>query len=247
MLIPIPSKCGASPSDKGEPEEARCCGVDPTFVAECFDVLVGSTHISGAQMVAAQGREQFATMFAMYFAYSFLRLLHMDPASTAITNFRYHYKEIFPRTADSEETPFHRSLVMIYAFVTKRWNRNQTWKDADRPLDQNPPFLARYLVGVAQVGYQQTGYEKVPRWILRLALDSLSLDPQPPAFVVVECLTIIAIDIGCDVAVISKRCVYSSVTGIYPSDRGPVRQSSMSRISLSRNLQLWLKLVTGIQ
>ena len=199
-MIPIPSECRASPPEKGEPEWARSCDVDPTFVAECSNVLVGCTHISGAQIVAAQGREQFATAFATYFVYILHRLFHTDPVSTAIASFHYHYiKNILPRNADFGGTSFHRLLVMIDAFGVKRWNPNQTWKDTDRSLDQDPLFLTRYLVGVAQVEYQRRYRKKVPRWILRFALDSLSLDPQPPAFVVVECLTIIAIDMGCDI------------------------------------------------
>ena len=246
-LTPTLPKHEAAPSDKGGQEGAHVYSVDPNFVAECFNVLVSCTHISGAQVVAAQGKEQFATAFAMYFAYTFHRLSVMDPASTVIRDLHKRYKRIFSPTANFGDTPFHHTLFTVDTVVTKRWNPNQAWKNALRAPNHEYVLLTWHMVSAAQVGYQRTRHKKVPRWILRFALDSLSLNPQPPTFVVATCLTILAIDMGCDVAVISKRCVYSSVTGICPSDRGPVRQSSMPRISLSRNLQLWLKLGTGIQ
>ena len=41
---------------------------------------------------------------------------------------------------------------------------------------------------------------KVPRWILRLALESLPLDPSSPAPGFADYLTIIAIELGYDVS-----------------------------------------------
>ena len=38
---------------------------------------------------------------------------------------------------------------------------------------------------------------KVPRWLLSFALRFLSQDPPPPTPVIVSCLSIIAIDLGC--------------------------------------------------
>ena len=52
----------------------------------------------------------------------------------------------------------------------------------------------------AWVEYQQAKHRKVPRWFLRFALHSLSLDPPPPASVVADCLSIIATDLDCDVS-----------------------------------------------
>ena len=66
------------------------------------------------------------------------------------------------------------------------------------------------MVEAAQVEYRQTGFQKVPRWILRFALHSLSLDPPPPVPVVADCLTIVAIDLDCqvsDITVLEERCV----------------------------------------
>ena len=69
------------------------------------------------------------------------------------------------------------------------------------------------MVEAAQVEYQQTQHRKVLRWILRFALESLSLNPLPPTSVIADCLSIIAIDLGCNVSdtglmTLDERCVH---------------------------------------
>lgn len=247
VLIPIPPKRAAAPPDKGEQEGARGCGVDPTFVVECFNILVGCTHISGAQVMAAQGREQFAAAFAVYFAYTFHRLSVTDPASSIIMDLCERYKTIFPPTTNSGDTPFHRTLTVINAFIAQRWDPNQIWRDASGTSYHECISLARYMVSAARVGYHRV--RMVPGWILRLALDSLSLDPQPPTFIITCCITALAIDMGCDVSditTLNERYICASFIGIHSSDQGPVPKSSASQTSSSRNSKQWLKLGIGI-
>lgn len=52
------------------------------------------------------------------------------------------------------------------------------------------------LAEIVQVKYQQEA--KVPNWAHHFTFHALSLDPLPPAPTVVDCLKIIAIDLGCD-------------------------------------------------
>ena len=73
--------------------------------------------------------------------------------------------------------------------------------------------VARGIAEGARAEYQQAGHRKVSRWILHFALHSLSLDPLPPASVVADCLSIIAIDLDCEVTdtgfmTSDERCVW---------------------------------------
>ena len=245
-LVPIPSRHDATPLVKGGPKGMLCYDAEPTFIEESFNVLVSCTRVNNAQVVLAQGREQTATAFAMYFAYTFYQLSVVDPASSVITEVRKRYKSIFPPTASSEGTLFNCALIITGTFVAKRWNPNQIWGSAKKQSFRERMLLTHYMVWAAK--YQRYWNGKVPRWILRFALDSLSLDLQHPIPVIAGLnLTILAIDMGCDVAVIGKRYVYSSVAGICPADQGPVHQFSMFRISLSRKLERWLKPEMKIQ
>ena len=174
----------------------------------------------------------------MYFAYTFHRLSVMDPASTVIMDLHKRYKRIFSPTSNFGDTPFHHTLFTVDTVVTKRWNPNQAWTNALRAPNHEYVLLTWHMVSVAQVGYQRTQHRKVPRWVLCFVLDSLSLDPQPPTFVVAMCLTILAIDMGCDVSditTLNKRYICTSFIGIHSSNQGPVPKYSASQTSSSRN------------
>ena len=76
-------------------------------------------------------------------------------------------------------------------------------------IKQYIPF-ARLMAKVAQEKSRQTHDGKVPRRILHSALYLLTLGPVSPPSVVADCLTVIAIDLGCNVSTIvtsDKRCV----------------------------------------
>ncbi|KAF9780433.1 hypothetical protein BJ322DRAFT_292345 [Thelephora terrestris] len=88
-------------------------------------------------------------------------------------------------------------MIMIHALVTRRWISDHLWCE-DRPSSHEHITLARDFTAVALAEYQRV--QGVPHWILHFALNSLSLNPLPPAPVVADCLTMIAIDLGCDIS-----------------------------------------------
>ncbi|KAF9780448.1 hypothetical protein BJ322DRAFT_293700 [Thelephora terrestris] len=90
-------------------------------------------------------------------------------------------------------------MIEIHGLVTRRWSRRDSWDDY-RPSRPEHIAFARYMVEVAQVGYQRLECRNVPDWILRFALHSLFLDFPPPAPIAANCLAIAAIDLGCDVS-----------------------------------------------
>jgi hypothetical protein len=91
-------------------------------------------------------------------------------------------------------------------------NQFFAWEGSN-PSVQEQISVAHALVKVAWSEYQRAeGLRKIPRWVLRFVLHSLSQYPPPPTSVVIDCLFTIAIDLGCDVLksktiVWDKRCV----------------------------------------
>ena len=71
------------------------------------------------------------------------------------------------------------------------------WKEYEPTSDEHI-VVARALSKLARFEYRRRGHRKVPRWLLRFAFHSLSQHPLPPTSVIVNCLLIIAIDLGCD-------------------------------------------------
>ena len=189
------------------PELAR---VHPPLVVDCFNIFTGCINISNGKVVIIQGLEQLATASA----HGFLRTLHhlatIDPTSSVLAHLQRRYSEILPSDVDFTGLPFHSTMAKIHTLAGRFGNpRDIQWHNYRMSIEEHIPF-ARRMVEAAQEKYHQTQRRKVPRWILRSVLYLLSLGPLSPASVVADCLTIIAIDLGCDIptiAVEDERCV----------------------------------------
>ena len=146
-----------------------------------------------------QGLEQLATTSASCLFLTFHHSLVADPTSGTVADVRQRYNRIFPVDTDFDGfSPFHPAIG-FHALVNQGWSPHDTrWAD-HRPSSQDHISSACRMVGVAQLGYQQTQNRKVPRWTLRFALYSLSLNPPPPVSAIANCVKIAAIDLGCDI------------------------------------------------
>ena len=186
---------------------------EPSLVIDSFNVLTSCINVVDDTPVTVQGLEQLATLSACCFLRTLRHLLTTDPTSSILTDLRRRYNLLFSSSwVDFRDLPFRYTLMAAQILVNQyrgpsgRW---RLWKD-NRPSTEEHIQLAGYIVEAAQVGYQRTQGEKVPRWALRFALDSLSLDPPSPPSVVADCLGIIAIGLGCGVSNIEtpdERCV----------------------------------------
>ena len=171
-----------------------------TLVVDCFNAFTRCVNISNGKLIIAQGSEQLATASANCFLRTLHHLATMDPTSSALADIQRLYNEIFPSELDFTGLPFFSTMTKIHDLAGRFGNpRDIQWPKPNRRLSiQDHIPLARRMAETAQEKYQQT--RKVPRWILRSALYCLSLGPLSPASVVADCLTIVAIDLGCDVS-----------------------------------------------
>ena len=173
-------------------------GLDPTLSADCLSIFIGCVNSNNGRVVVIQGSEQLATMSASCLFLTLHHLLVTDPTSATIADIRRRYNRIFPVNADFDGLPPFHPVIEFHALINQGWSPpNTRWTDY-RPSSQDHISSARRMVGVARLGYQQTQNGEVPPLTLLFALYSLSLDPLPPASVIADCLTIAAIDLGCD-------------------------------------------------
>ena len=181
-----------------------------TLVLHCFNIFVRCIGISNNKVVVVQGLEQLATVSASGFFRTLHHLATVDPTSSVLTDLRRRYNEIFPSEFDFTDLPFQSMMINIHTLAGQFGDpRDVQWHSYRMTVQEHVPFAER-MVRAAQEGYQQTRQRKVPRWILRSALYFLSLAPASPPSVIADCLTVVAIDLGCDVeiTVISdERCV----------------------------------------
>ena len=172
----------------------------PTIVADCFNIFIGCISINNGKVVITQGLEQLATASANGFFRTLHHLATMDPTSSALVDLQRRYNEVFPSELDPMGLPFCSTMTKIHALAGRFGNpRDIRWPNRRLSVYEHIP-IARRMAEAAQSKYQLTQHQKVPRWILRSALYLLSLGPVSPASVVADCLTIVAIDLGCDVS-----------------------------------------------
>ena len=186
----------------------------PTLAADCFDVFISCTMggVKNRRVVIVQGLEELAMVAALCFFNTVSHLLVTDPTSSILVDVRQRYLKIFP----AQDGPYgHQAFHTITAagcLLIQRWERQAfRWGDY-KPSSQEHAIVAHNLAKLARSEYHRTRQIKVPRLILRFALHSLSLDPPPPTSVIADCLSIIAIDLGCDVSntgttTLDERCV----------------------------------------
>jgi len=174
---------------------------DPALVSGCFDVFVGCIKVDiNHKVVIMQGLEQLAAVSAMCFLRTFHQLSAADPGSNVLRDVRKRYKRVFPINTDFRGLPFYYTITKIHALANQLWNPRRIQWDDYRPSAQECISFTRSVAEVAHLVYWQTRHQKIPRWTLRFALHSLSLDPIPPTSAIADCLSIIAIDLGCDVS-----------------------------------------------
>ena len=189
---------------------------DPTLVSGCFDVFIDciKVDVSNDKVVVMQGLEQLATVSATCFLRTFHHLSVMDPTSSVLEDVRQRYGRIFPSEIDFGGLPFYYTMTKLHSLANRHWDPRRVQWGGCRPSTQEWISFTRGVAEVAQVEHQRAQRGKVPRWILRFVLHSLSLSPLPPTSVVADCLSIIAIDLGCDISntstgftTLDERCV----------------------------------------
>jgi len=187
---------------------------DPTLATHCFNAFVGCITVGAntREVLIIQGLEHLATVSALCFFNTISHLLVMDPDSSILEDVRQRYRKIFPAEANFRGHQSYRTVNAARCLLV-RWQEHQSffWSDYNPSTDEHV-MIAHNLAKVARFKCQRSQRGKVPRFVLRFALHSLSLDPQPSASIVADSLLIIAIDLGCDVpdagtTTSDERCV----------------------------------------
>ena len=183
---------------------------DPTLIMDCFSVFTECINIRNGRVVITQGFEDLVMVSVNAFYRTLHHLAITDPTSNALAGLQRRYNEVFPSELDFTNLPFHSTMTMIHTLAGRFGNpRDIQWHNYRMRIQEHIPF-AQHVLRAAQEGYGQTQHRKVPRWTLHSALYLLSLGPVSPASVVTDCLTIVAIDLGCDVSdivILDERCV----------------------------------------
>ena len=188
----------------------------PTLFVDCFDILTGCIKVVNDRAVVTQGTEQLAKMTILCCLHTLSFLATTDPMWRGLKSARQRYVRAFPFWTNFDGLPSSHILSLIHrTFYTGRhFTCRQTpqWENY-KPSSGEHVIVAHALAKVARLGDQWQARKKVPCWLLRFVLHATSQFPRPPTSVAVDCLSIIATDLGCDplnTTTLDERCVGST-------------------------------------
>jgi len=193
--------------------------LDPALVFACLNILTGCVSIVSDKVVILQGSEELAVLSLLCCLRTLSHLMTVDPASSVFEDMRRRYTKAFPIKTDFGDLPSHhrfciihnifhpsRKLVEYQTFYQCTHRPKVQWRDYKLSTTEHV-----VLIQLARFRYQEKEPRKVPRWILRYGHRILSQDPPPPASIVADCLSIIAMDLRRTVsnaASLGKRYVH---------------------------------------
>jgi len=191
-----------------------------------FDTLLDCVKVTNGNVTIVPGLEELTATSSLFCLRMLSHLVVMDPMPKILEDVHRRYTRTIPsetRFGDplvpcllgAIHRVFHQNYIggRILPFPHRRPGRSRVQWNNYEPSSDEHVKLARALTKLAWFKYQRSGRAKLPRWLLRFALHSLSRDPLPPASVVADSLSIIAIDPGCDVPGVvtinppDQRCV----------------------------------------
>ena len=188
---------------------------EPALVMDCLNILSGCVKTIDGKLVVVQGMEPLAAASSLCFLQTISHLLATDLISRDTWDIHKSYCRAFQLSSDLDDLPFSyilRIIHMIFRKYVPRWLLPKTLQqvrwEGYGPLSSEHASVAHALAEAARFEYRW--FHTVPCWILRFAFHSLSQSPLPPATVVVDCLSIIAINLGCDTSSVrasGERCV----------------------------------------
>ena len=159
-----------------------------------LDVLLRCIHVNGDRVTVHSGSEQTARVASIC-------LLRVLSWTTAVDRGMLERYSVIPPNANFEGLSCRHTMSAIHALLVGRERRWLDWTDYESRSPEYPLF-ANALEHAARARVSAAGSAagpKVPRWTLRFVLHSLSQDPPSPTSVIDACLSIVAIDLGCEV------------------------------------------------
>ena len=171
---------------------------DHTILLNCFNVLAGCFTTIGTRAAIVRGSERLAEMAITCFLTLLSHFLVVVPGSSTVEDVGQRYKKTFaPSTSFSDLQSGSTMTVIHHLFYTSADGRRSIRWDNFHPSLPENGSITRGLLLIAWSEYRK-GRErrKVPRWILRFVLHSLSQEALPPDDIIADSLLIAGIDLG---------------------------------------------------
>ena len=166
---------------------------NPAVIIRCLDLLFSSVDVAnGNRAVVLPGSEDLANAAATAFIHIHTQLRGID--SSILEDLRRKYRSQLRRDITFDQrSPTIISILHLCLHGTSRRGLFPSWERYKMSPLTHEVICKALIVHSEQ---QRHVRMKVPRWILRFVLHSLSQDIFPPDAVVHGCLRIVSDDLG---------------------------------------------------
>jgi len=201
-------------------------GFNDGVVADCLNVVINYVSVADdGQVVVTRGSERLAEMGAVCLLRALSHRLVEEPIPVVPGGLyqwlkgvqrglyqRYksvpgdlcqRYKSVFPSMDALSNLPFYHTITAAHSLITGDSPDHLNWDGVD-PSTPESLWLAHNFVKIAW--YQKNknfgpgNDDRVDHWILCFSRHYLSLDSELPLPVIADCLSITAIELGCNIS-----------------------------------------------
>ena len=189
-------------------------GLNPALVVDCYNVFIGCVKVVSGEIEITPGLERLAMTSALGLLRTFAHLSDAEPISRVLTDIHQRYTRLFPAGVRFDDLPFSHTFGAIHSLFYRY--RRYWWvqqRDSGPSRQELIPVIHAFNeLAHSKYRSREGGRKKVPRWIIGFAMQSLSRHPHLPTSATVDCLSIVAIDLGCNIpnsttASMDARCV----------------------------------------
>ena len=165
-----------------------------TILVICFDAFNSCwVGCDGHLMPIANGLEQTGETSALSFLTAYSSVVTTEPTSAVIESVRNRFKKAFPHCIHSP----HPIISAVLGVLRWGYMVMVNWR-CYNPPNHELIIFSRALAQVVQFNLK-TVDPSIPDWAIGFVFHFLSQKPLPPTSVVIDCLTIIATDLKCNV------------------------------------------------
>ena len=189
-------------------------GLTPTLVVDCFNLFISCIKVTGNGVVITPGSERLAEVSAAGLLRTFTQLSAADPTPRTLMDIHQRYVETFPFDVAFDDLPFFHTFGAVHSLFHRYQRYWWVRRMGSVPPNHEHVMVIHALTDLAKSKYRRgrNGQRKVPRWILSLVMQSLS--QELPTSATVDCLSLIAMELGCDTldakdTALDERCAHS--------------------------------------
>ena len=176
-------------------------GFNDGMIADCLNVLISCVSIADyGRVVVTRGSEGLAETGAVCLLRALSHRLVARPLSRIPRDLHQRYRRVFPSMDVLSSLPFYHTIAAAHRLITGDSPDHLNWDGVDPSTPESLLFAYNFV----KIAWHQKNHgpenQKVDHWVLSFSRHCLLWHYELPSSVIADCLSIAAIELGCDIS-----------------------------------------------